>query len=444
MQKKLLSALLVLVMMLSLTTPVFAVTDVDHPAFNRDALREVVAGQTASVAVLIANALPADTIKALARGAISGMLDTADLGNLTSSALSGLLEKAVGDALGIALPDSVNLAGIIRDVLNNDVIHTVLTSDFIGKVIDRTVDNLIDAIAIEDIVGALSETVVDRLTDEIWNNANPSSGTFLGVQTGHWNTTGGWNRTNIGITNATRLGRSGVTGGIYDYVDPSKIDFASILGADTILRALRNAVTDTAAEYYTVYKPVLIARVQEKVKARVEELREKAKADLVDALNAIFQLKLSARDDLKDLEAKLIASVNEYKGYIAANPDKILKELNDLRKAVNVLDRYACLDLAKVNALLDKLIQCMEGKKPPVTDPVPSKAIPSAVVEKLNGNKNNLTITVTETWSNGTTKQVVKTFSIDNNAADTYTVGAYKVYVDTKGNVQIRACYLVD
>ena len=72
------------------------------------------------------------------------------------------------------------------------------------------------------------------------------------------------------------------------------------------------------------------------------------------------------------------------------------------------------------------------------------KAAPSAVVEKINGNKNNLTVTVNETfYKDGElvfTRDLTKTFSIDNNAADTYEVEGYKVYVDTKGNVQIRDC----
>jgi len=72
------------------------------------------------------------------------------------------------------------------------------------------------------------------------------------------------------------------------------------------------------------------------------------------------------------------------------------------------------------------------------------QAVPSAVVEKLTGNKNNLTITVIEKYADGITAKIEKTFSIDNNAAGTYVVGVYKVYVDTKGNTQIRACYIVD
>ena len=83
-----------------------------------------------------------------------------------------------------------------------------------------------------------------------------------------------------------------------------------------------------------------------------------------------------------------------------------------------------------------------------LTQPSPEKtlisAAPSAFVTKLNGNKNGLTITVTERFSDGTTKAVLATFSIDNNAAGTYQVGDYRVYVDTKGNTQIRTCYIVE
>jgi len=70
-------------------------------------------------------------------------------------------------------------------------------------------------------------------------------------------------------------------------------------------------------------------------------------------------------------------------------------------------------------------------------------ASPSAWVTKLNGNKNDLTITITEQLSNGSTNTLTQTFSINNNSADTYTIGSYKIYVDTTGNTQIRACYLV-
>ena len=70
-------------------------------------------------------------------------------------------------------------------------------------------------------------------------------------------------------------------------------------------------------------------------------------------------------------------------------------------------------------------------------------ATPSAYVTKLNGNANDLTITVTETLSDGTSNAITMTFRISNNAADYYSVGLYTVYVETKGNDQIRDVYIV-
>ena len=72
---------------------------------------------------------------------------------------------------------------------------------------------------------------------------------------------------------------------------------------------------------------------------------------------------------------------------------------------------------------------------------VPS-ATPTASIKKLKGNKNELTITVTEKLVGGEINVYTETFTIHNNAAGTYTVGKYKVYVNTKGNGQIRQCYI--
>ncbi|MCL1974760.1 MAG: hypothetical protein FWG61_01195 [Firmicutes bacterium] len=72
-----------------------------------------------------------------------------------------------------------------------------------------------------------------------------------------------------------------------------------------------------------------------------------------------------------------------------------------------------------------------------------------AFVEKLNGNKNNLIISVTELVNNEesygqTAVTYTALFSINNNAAGIYQVGPYNVYVNTKGNTQIREIYIVD
>ena len=68
----------------------------------------------------------------------------------------------------------------------------------------------------------------------------------------------------------------------------------------------------------------------------------------------------------------------------------------------------------------------------------------SAYVTKLSGNQNDLTVTVTETYSDGSTISTTETFKISNNEVGTFEIGAYNVYVDTKGNDQIRACYFVE
>lgn len=70
-------------------------------------------------------------------------------------------------------------------------------------------------------------------------------------------------------------------------------------------------------------------------------------------------------------------------------------------------------------------------------------AKPSAVVKKLKGNTNELTITVKQTRIDGSESSVTATYTINNNAAGTYTVGDYKVYVDTKGNTQVRSISIV-
>ena len=65
-----------------------------------------------------------------------------------------------------------------------------------------------------------------------------------------------------------------------------------------------------------------------------------------------------------------------------------------------------------------------------------------AAVKVLNGNKNDLTVVVTEFYSDGSTEKYTVTVSISNNAIGTYRVDAYDVYVDTKGNDQIRSCII--
>jgi GH35 family endo-1,4-beta-xylanase len=71
-------------------------------------------------------------------------------------------------------------------------------------------------------------------------------------------------------------------------------------------------------------------------------------------------------------------------------------------------------------------------------------ATPSATVERLKGNQNRLTVTVTEVYSDDSTEAFTEEILIKNNVADVYQVGPYKVYVDTKGNNKIHKCYIVN
>lgn len=66
-----------------------------------------------------------------------------------------------------------------------------------------------------------------------------------------------------------------------------------------------------------------------------------------------------------------------------------------------------------------------------------------ASVVKRDGSSNDLTITVTTAMSDGSTTVSRETVNISNNSAGTYPVGTYRVYVDTKGNTQVRECRVV-
>ncbi|MCL1970849.1 MAG: hypothetical protein FWF66_05285, partial [Candidatus Bathyarchaeota archaeon] len=75
--------------------------------------------------------------------------------------------------------------------------------------------------------------------------------------------------------------------------------------------------------------------------------------------------------------------------------------------------------------------------------PTVLSATVSAFVTKLNGNQNDLTITITEKLSNGATNIIEETLKISNNAKGTYPIGSYNVYVATSGNTRIDECYII-
>lgn len=68
----------------------------------------------------------------------------------------------------------------------------------------------------------------------------------------------------------------------------------------------------------------------------------------------------------------------------------------------------------------------------------------SASVVKLKGNKNELIITITEVYTDESSEVTNYSFMINNNSSGIYEAGGYRVFVDTKGNTSIRACYFVE
>ena len=63
------------------------------------------------------------------------------------------------------------------------------------------------------------------------------------------------------------------------------------------------------------------------------------------------------------------------------------------------------------------------------------------MVKKLKGNTNELNHGEAEPHRRQ--RVAVTAGSPSQNAAGTYTVGDYKVYVDTKGNTQVRSIFIV-
>ena len=123
-----------------------------------------------------------------------------------------------------------------------------------------------------------------------------------------------------------------------------------------------------------------------------------------------------------------------------------LRDLLVLLRHLAVWDGYETLPWVEWKASPDEIVF---DDKPDVPS-IPTEkevavvsVVPAASVKKLNGNKNDLIVDVTETFSDGSTNKITRTVSINNNAAGSYEVGSYAVYVDTKGSDQIRQCYIV-
>ncbi|MCL2710022.1 MAG: hypothetical protein FWE95_03990 [Planctomycetaceae bacterium] len=94
----------------------------------------------------------------------------------------------------------------------------------------------------------------------------------------------------------------------------------------------------------------------------------------------------------------------------------------------------------KVGFAKEQCLDCGEWHEYPLA--FEDTEVSNVRVEQLNGNQNRLWITVLEVYE-GFEFSTTQSFMIANNSAGTYTVSKSKVYVDTKGNTQIRAAHIV-
>jgi hypothetical protein len=275
MRKRALSIIIVLAVALSMPVQALA-SDLNpnregHADFNESALREVILNQsmivnqlTTSLTSLVSDEFIADLVK----GAVSNLLETGNIADIAGDLLSSLIADAIKDNFGIDIPGSINVSGIISNIVAGEIVTGILTSDLFTSVIDKTIDNIIAAIDLGEMAGLLIDMlfddIIDQLVAQIWNSGNPSSSVAFGIQTGHWNTTGGWNSSRITLA----LGASAIGGFAGMAANPNSIniDYMALLPpAEVLLGAVFDAVCDTAAEHLEDYKLRLLAAIQAEI-----------------------------------------------------------------------------------------------------------------------------------------------------------------------------------
>ena len=94
-------------------------------------------------------------------------------------------------------------------------------------------------------------------------------------------------------------------------------------------------------------------------------------------------------------------------------------------------------------------LKAWSGLNPVVLDLVVSQAevvdvIPTAVINRLSGNQNELIITVTEVFADGSTYEITESFMVDNNEDTYHDVASYTVFVSARGNDQVREIRIVE
>lgn len=453
MKRRLISLALVVVMMISFSIPAFAAAPStmvpDKQVVLKAELRNIIAGQTGSVTNFVLGLVDDNTVKDLIKGAITDLIDFSDVGSI-GSALGDLIGSSIGDAIGVDIPDSIDVGGIVNGIIANEIVNAILTSDFFIAVVDKTIDNLIDAIDMNDVANILTEGMIDQLTEEIWNNGNPQNFIGLGpLGYGAWNNGNEtWNSGGITTIILVKLGSSAIGGSIEDYVDVSNIDFMSILPqTDVILDAIWNAIIDTAFEYYEVYKAELISLVELKINEKIDGLADAAREFLVCELNKILPVVIEAKDTLQDIREKVEIAIDCY-NMTKEQIENALQKLQGLKAQIEALpfSQYKVDACVLLNSLIEKCKnKCGGGdtELEPTIVGVSNAQFISIVETQKNSRVWVLSFSVTITYSDGETEVVQYAINLNGNNANLdgayifggdHDLAGYTLVYDLKGN----------
>lgn len=423
MKKKVFSTLLVFTLMFSMTAPSFAAMpstmDDARKAAYRAELTQIVYNNLSSTTNLVNGLLGGDFMKDLVQSLITD-LDLSSISELASPALSSLI-KGLLEENGITLPDSVNIDEIIGDVLGNEVITSIMTSEFVTEVLNRTITKVFESFDFTQLMSPVLWSIADNLAEDIWRNGNPSSTVVFGQQLGSWNnTTESWN---TGIITASLLLQipsilSAITNGNYEeLVDLNDIDIMSMFDMNILLNALLESVQEVGQEYAQNY---------------IEQFKIAARNAFINELNKAFCVEIP--QDATNEEIKAIIDFR-FLELECQNADKIIKKLEFLKKLAKLFYCGPCDICDCIDSLIDRIsYKCVVEPRLIGTPEVTSlkiSATPAGVAK--------ITVAVKADYETDIYGNVeTKTFTGEYN--DVYTagqpvyiqVGEFTVYVNMK------------
>jgi len=181
-------------------------------------------------------------IQNIIEGAVSEFLDPAAIVDMASPMLTDLIQDAIANAIGIALPDEI-VSALVSTILENSAVTDILNSNFVGDVLDAFISNILSEIDANDLLAPVLQSLANVIADHLWNNGNPLPGTF-NPNTGAW-TPGGLQGITL-RTNAWILANLSTLG---DHIDIDINDILAIIPATTLQNAAIAAVTTVAGQY---------------------------------------------------------------------------------------------------------------------------------------------------------------------------------------------------